>query len=50
MGSFIGQLVLFDLGYLREIGSRHWQDLEEVYFVADLLTQLSSALAKFDQG
>ena len=48
--SLIGNLILFDLQYLREIGARKWQDLEEVYFIAELLSQLSAALFRLEQG
>ena len=41
LAKIIPNLVTFDLAYLREIGARQWQDCEEAYFVAELLTYIS---------
>ena len=50
VSKLINKLVFFDLSYLREMGrGQRWRDNEEVYFVANLLSQLSFAIKRFVQ-
>ena len=39
---------MFNLAYLREIGARHWQDVEDAYFAAELLIYTAQQLKKLD--